>query len=362
MFEKFSKIFRSRSKKFLGVDIGASSIRLVEIGRKGESIILNNYGEMGLEHFDSKPFRSFKKNTVNLSKKEIAKNIARVVKEAEIETKNVCFSIPDFGSFFTSIKLPIMDEEEIAQAVKYQVRPYIPLSLEDVTLDWSIVKGEPAKTDLKVLVVAIPNDIINHYKGVAELSGLNLKFLEPEVFSLARSVVRSEKENKIIGLIDIGATSTNCSVIENKIIKTSYSFNIAGNDLTEIIYRSLNIDYSEAEKIKRKEGLLPKDELENGRGVRGLMLPLIGSILEETKKVFRNFYVQEGKEVEKIIIAGGLSLMPGLKEFLAVELKKPVVVADPFLNIQASSILTNTLKSMGPYYGIAVGLALKGLE
>ena len=92
------------------------------------------------------------------------------------------------------------------------------------------------------------------------------------------------------------------------------------------------------------------------------MLPLVGSILEETKKAFRSFYVQEGKEIEKIVIAGGLSLMPGLKEFLSVELKKPVVIADPFLDIQASSILTSTLKGIGPYYGIAVGLALKGLE
>ena len=362
MLGKFGKLFRVGSKKFLGVDIGASSIRLVEISRKGELYGLNNYGEIGLEHFNGKPFRSFKENSINLSKKEIAKNIAKIVSEAEVNTKDVCFSIPDFGSFFTNITLPIMDEDEIPQAIKYQARPYIPLSLEDVTLDWSIVEGKLSKTELKVLVVAIPNDVINHYREVAELAMLNLKFLEPEVFSLARALMRTEKDKKVTGLIDIGATSTTCSVLENKIVKTSHSFNIAGNELTEIIANSLNIGYAEAEEIKRKQGLLPSDELKNSRGARNLLLPLIGSILEETKKAFRNFYVQEGKEVEKIIIAGGLSLMPGLREFLTVELKKPVVIADPFLNIQASPVLTDTLKDMGPYYGIAVGLALKGLE
>ena len=362
MLWKFKELFRIGSRKFLGVDIGASSVRLVEISRKGESFGLNNYGEMGLENFNSKPFRSFKKNGVNLSKKEIAKNILKIVREAEIITKDVCFSIPDFGSFFTSITLPIMDKDEIPQAVRYQVRPYVPLSLDDVTLDWSVIEGRPSETELKILVVAIPNDVINHYRRVAEFAGLNLKFLEPEVFSLARSVVRTERNKKVIGLIDMGATSTTCSVLENDIVKISHSFNIAGNELTETIARSLSVDYAEAEGIKRREGLLPSDELKNPKGSRELLLPLIGSILDETKKAFRSFYVQEGKEIEKVMIAGGLSLMPGLKEFLSVELKKPVIIIDPFLNIQASPVLTNTLKNIGPYYGVAIGLALKGLE
>ncbi|MBU2545107.1 type IV pilus assembly protein PilM [Patescibacteria group bacterium] len=362
MLGKFSKLFGIRPKKFLGVDIGSSSVRLVEISRKGELYNLDNYGDIGLEHFNSKPFRSFKKNSVDLSKKEIAENILKIVKEAEIETKDVCFSIPDFGSFFTSITLPIMDEDEIPQAVKYQARPYIPLSLEDVVLDWSVIEGETSKTELKILVVAIPNDVINHYRGVAELAMLNLKFLEPEVFSLARSITRTGENKGVVGLIEMGATSTTCSVLENDIVKISHSFSIAGKELTEIISRSLNIDYAEAEEVKRREGLLPKDELKNSKGTRELLLPLIGSILEETKKAFRNFYVQEGKEVKKVVIAGGLSMMPGLKEFLAVEIKKPVVIADPFLGIQASATLTNTLKNIGPYYGVAIGLALKGLE
>lgn len=361
MLDKISQLFKIRPKNFLGVDVGASSIRMVELARKGNIIRLENYGEMGLPRLNDKPFKTYKKRLVTLSNEEISKSINRIIEKAGIKVKDTCFSIPDFGSFFTNINLPVMDKNEIAEAVKYQARPYIPLPLEDVALDWSITEGEPSKTKLKVLVAAIPNNIIHQYKDIARLADLNLKFLEPEVFSLARSTI-SDKEESIVGLIDIGATSTTCSVLEKGAVKISHSFNVAGNELTDVIARSLNIDYNKAEEFKRKQGLLPNDEVKDSKDVRKLLLPLVGSILQEVKKAFRNFYLQEGKEVQKIILAGGLSKMPGLKEFFAVELKKPVSVIDPFLKLTAPPILVNTLKEIGPYYGIAIGLALKGLE
>ncbi len=362
MLEKITNLFRFSPKEFLGIDIGSSFVRLVELGYKGKVFNLNNYGEIGLVSVN-KPFRVVKGNSISFSNKEIAKGIKALIEEAEITTKEAAFSIPDFGSFFTKIELPVMEKNEVPQAVKYQVRPYIPLPLEDVTLDWSIIEGKIGETVLKVLVVAIPNDVVEQYRQISQMTDLRLKFLEPEVFSLARSSVFSlKKNNKIIGLIDIGARSTTCSVLEQGILKISHSFNIAGDELTRIISSSLNVDYREAEEMKRKYGLLPSDQIKNSNNVRKLLIPLVGSISEEIKKAFRNFYLQEGKEVGEIVLSGGISLLPGLKEFFSVELKKPVNIADPFLEIAAPAILSDTLKDISPYYGVAVGLALKGFE
>jgi type IV pilus assembly protein PilM len=359
-FFRFKNFFRIRPKRFLGIDVGASFIRMVELGRKGQIIRLNNYAELKLTEFNNRPFNLPEKN--NLSSKEISDAIKALFKQAGMQTKDSAFSIPDFGSFFTKIELPEMDKDEIPQAVKYQVRPYIPLPLDDVSLDWSIIEGQPAKTPIEVLVVAIPNNIIDHYQEIAKCSDLDLKFLEPEVFSLARASIKDGRDNKVIALIDIGAWSTTCSILEKGILKTSHSFNIAGNDLTKVIARSLNIDYNKAEEMKRKYGLLPSKELDDSQNIRKLLIPLVGSILQETKKAFHNYYLEEGKEIEKIVLAGGVSLMPGLKEFFSVELRKPIIIADSFLDIVSPPILADVLKEMGPYYGIALGLALKGLE
>ena len=101
---------------------------------------------------------------------------------------------------------------------------------------------------------------------------------------------------------------------------------------------------------------------ESPEKIRKILIPLIDSVLEEIRKVFRSFYRQEGKKIEKIVLAGGLISMPGFKEYFSAELKKKVIIADPFLHIACPPILTETLKEMGPFYAITVGLALKGLE
>ncbi len=382
-------IFRKHPKGFLGIDIGTFSIRVVELGKKGKSLELENYGEVKTLSIKKRPFRVFEKNTLLLSTNEIAKAIQSINLEAGIKTKEVNFSIPDFCSFFTTIKLPPMSREEIPQAVRYAVRPYIPLPPSEITLDWRIAEGEASKTPLKILVVAIPNDVINQYKTITELSNLTVRFLEPEVFALARSSIKppafpkkgggkDKTKEKIIGLIDIGARSTTCSIAEKGVLEISHSFNIGGNDLTEAIAKSLNIGYNKAEAIKRKYGLSQSNNFAKGKipaerdltglvfkkekDVRRILAPLVDLILEEIKKTFRDFYQVEGEEIEKIILAGGTVLLPGLKEYFLAGLKKEVIITEPFSDILYPAILKQTLAKLGPSYAISVGLALKGFE
>ena len=370
----FRNIFRSRPKKFLGIDIGTLYIKIVELKREGKKIVLENYGELGISYPEERLFRAFQKDTLLLSNQDIAKVIQSICQEAKIQTKEVNFSIPDFSSFFTTFKLPAMDREEINEAIKYEVRPYVPLPLSEITLDWLITEGEIGKTPLKILVVAIPNDLINQYQEIARILKLDLKSLEPEVFSMVRSLkplignenlASADKGGKkIVTLVDIGARSTTYSILEQGILKISHSFNVGSNELTETLAKSLNIDYNKAEELKRKQGLvLEKSGFEGSQqDVREILLPFIDTIINEAKKIFRNFYQNEGKEIDRIILAGGLALLPGLKEYFATELVKEVIIANPFLNVSYPPILEETLKECGPSYVAAVGLALKGFE
>jgi len=376
MFRAFKNIFNLGPKNFLGIDVGTSFIRIVEIEKRGREYRLSNYGELGESSFNDQPFRTSERNAFSLSNQNIAEAITAILREAEIRTKEVNFSIPDFCSFFINFELPVIDKKKISKAVRYQVRPFVPLPLKEVELDWLVIEGKPSKTPLKILVVVIPKEIIVQYQKIANLVGLKLRFLESEVFSLSRSLVRSEnkKTSKIIGLIDIGAWSTTCSILEDGVLRNSYSFNIAGNELTRVIDKSLNIRYNEAEELKKRYGLIsansePKEFIKNvqNENTSAKVLPeilttLIDSILEEIKKVFRDFYRVDGKEVDKIVLAGGTALMPGLREYFEKKLNKKVVRISPFSAIAYPSVLSPILKGMDPTYGIAVGLALKGLE
>jgi type IV pilus assembly protein PilM len=355
-------IFKFKPKKVLGIDIGTSSIKVVELSRRGKTKKLENYGELGTLIFNDKPFRVFEKDTLFLSDQDIAKAIQIICEEAGIQIKEAVFSIPDFCSFFTSFQLPVMDEEEINEAIRYEVRSYIPVPLSEVTLDWVITEGTASKTPLKILVVAVLNDVITQYQKIADLAGLKVKILEPETFALARSSVRKEDAKKIISLIDIGARSTTCNILEQGVLKISYSFNMGSNELTQLLAKSLNIGYNKAEVIKRKRGLILESDDTGEKNIKEILLPLLDSIIREIKKTFRDFYTNEGKEIEKIILGGGIALMPGLKDYLAGELQKEVEITNPFWNIVYLPLLEEVLRKKGPSYAIAVGLASKGFE
>jgi type IV pilus assembly protein PilM len=297
-----------------------------------------------------------------LSRQDIALAIQTICREAKIQTKLVNFSIPDFCSFFTNFRLPIMSKEELPQAVKYEARSYIPLPFSEITLDWTVIEGEVGKTPLEILLVAIPNDIINQYRDIAALANLELRVLEPEVFALVKALAYNEK--RVIGIVDIGARSTTCSIIENGVLKISHSFNLSGNELTWMIANSLNIEYNKAEELKKRYGLtfIGEELAVKEKNIREILLPSIDLILTEVKKTFHNFYQEEGKEVKLVILAGGSAKLLGLKEYFIEQLKKEVKIANPFLGISFPPLLKEILAEIAPDYAVAVGLALKGLD
>jgi len=353
-------------KKSLGIDIGTSSIKMVELGSWGERRKLENYGEIASEALYEKPFRTFEKSTLLLSSRDISRAILAVMEETKIKTRQATFSIPDFSSFFTNFELPPMTREELPQAVTYEARRHIPLPLGEVTIDWEVVEGrvsDEKKEKLKILLVAVPNEVINQYREIANFSNLELFALEAEVFGLLRSLIPKD-EKRVIALVDIGAQSTTCSIIDKRVLKKSHSFDASGNQLTEQVAKSLSVDYKTAKELKEKYGLeavlLP--EYTQARSVREILLPLIDLILKEISTISKDFYQIEGKEVEKFIIAGGTSLIPGLREYFQDYLKKEVEIANPFSKIFYPPILEKEIKKMGPAYAIAVGMALRGLE
>ncbi len=360
----FGKFFGLKSKKkYLGVDVGTFFVKIVELGVKGKNFVLENYGQLGVLYPEEKAFRIFEKENLLLSDYDLAKAIRAILDETGIQTKEANFCIPDFSSFFSTLSLPIMSKEELPEAIKYEIRPYIPLPISAITIDWVITEGQVGKTPLKILTVAVPNVVINQYKEIAKISKLNLKIVEPEVFGLARSLKFMFK-GKVTALIDIGARSTTCSILNREVLQISNSFNIGSSLLIEAVARTLNMDYNGAEKLLIAQGLIQDNKVAAGFNpeLYKIIMPIINGMTEEIKKNIGAFVQKEGKEVEKIILAGGMAFLPGLKEHFSKELNKEILIGNPFLNILHNSALKDILREIGPSYAIAAGLAMKGLE
>lgn len=351
------KPFQTIPKNFLGIDIGTSSVKIVELSQKKGEKKLENYGELKTETLYEKPFRTFEKNVLTISCENVSRGIRAVLEEAKIKTRKANFSIPDFSSFFTTFDLPAMTEEELSNAVKFEAQRHIPIPQSEVTLDWQIIKGEKSEKKsghIKILLVAVSNQIIHQYQELARLCFLELGSLEAEIFGLLRASV---KEDKSLILLDIGAQSSTISAVHKQKLCLSHSVDIAGKEMTRVLSKGFNLDYKAAEELKQKYGLLPLR-----KDVRDILLPLINSMAEEVEKISQDFKKIENEEIKKIILAGAGALIPGLKEYFSGKFQIEVEIANPFSDIIYPPVLEENLKIIGPSYAIAVGTAMRGLE
>lgn len=344
-------------KKMLGVDIATSSVKVVELSRWGQGKTLENYGEIRSSSLYKESFRNVRKGSYLLSNYFVSRAVRAVLDEARIKTKAAIFSIPDFSCFCVSFDLPPMGQKEIASAVHFNATQHIPLPITETTLDWKLISGQPGdgKSNLKIFLVAIPNQIIRDCQEVARLAGLDLYAVEAEALGLVRSLAKDNK--KCVCLVDIGVQSTTINIIDRGNLKKSYSFDFAGSQLTYAVSSVSGLGDAEAEEIKNKEGLTSTQ----GEITKNLYL-LIDPLLVEVKKIMLNFYSQENKDIDEIYLTGGTSSLPGLREYFKDVLKKEVESPNCFSDFLYPPILGRTLEKMAPRYSVAIGVALGGLE
>jgi len=344
-------------KKFLGIDIGTSSIKIVEVSRWGGGRTLENYGEIRSTALFKEQLQTFEKSSHLLSTYFVSRAVRAILEEAKIKTREAIISIPDFSTFFTSFELPPMTEEEIPQAVRFAAPQYTPLPIAETTLDWRLIEGIPGnrRSNLKILLITVPNRIIKEYQEMAKLAGLELYALEAESLGVVRALIKDNK--KKICLLDVGAQSTTVSIVDKGVLKKSYSFDFSSGQLTHAVASSLDIGYAKAEEIKREQGLISSKE-----DITKTLYLLIDPLLVEVRKISSEFYQTEGKEVEEIYLSGGTANLPGLKEYFSAVLKKKVEVPNCFSDLLYPPILRDTLKEMNPRFSVAVGIAMGGLE
>ncbi len=346
------------SKKCLGIDIGASSIKMVEISGFGKRKKLENYIKFTIRPGEPS-LKIFQGESLTLLSDRASGILQAILEQAKIKEKKATFSLPDFSTFFTSFSLPPMSKGEVPQAVEFEARHHIPIPLSEVTFDWQIIEKKEIfpGVKLKILLVAVPNKVLANYQRTANLTQVELKGMEAEVFALMRSSVPRDLIEKPVCLVDIGWYSTTISIVEKEMLRVSYSFDISSDNLTKALRDKLKVDLEEAEKLKTKYGLDPKR-----KEIVEALLPEIDSLAFEIEKICRSFYQTEDKEVKDVIIAGGTATLFGLRDYLESRIKKQVKLADPFSNTSFPSLLSQRLKELGPSFAVAVGTALMGLE
>jgi len=344
-------LFRKKISN-LGIDIGTSSIKVVELEKEGKIVSLKNYAEYRPLSLEKKLFLIESKGFF-FFEKDLPAILAELLRKANITQKKAVFSLPVFSSFFAVIELPSMDPEEIPGAINFQAQQYIPIPLSEVILDWQIIEEEKKefKEKLKILLVASPKEVVEKYFTLARRVGLEIKSLEIESFSIQRAILKEKKDPYVI--VDIGGGTTSVTIVDKGFIRICHSIESHGFEQTQLISKQFNISLLRAEQLKREKGIKEESNLLSA------VLPSLEKIAFGVERAIMMYKVSSPKrEIKKIILTGGGALLSGIEDFFAEKFKKEVEIANPFSQLVYPSVLEKKLKKIGPLFTTAVGLAL----
>ena len=333
----------------VGIDIGSKSIKMIELDKSGSSWAIRGSGIVG---YSGTPAEHMKDEKEMAALGSVIKNLH---KEAGISGKDVGIALPEPQVFTRTIKFPLLTDQEISSAVKWEAEQYIPIPLSEALVEHQIIERKENTTppEVVVLLVAAPQALVEKYLKIVQYAGLNASFVETEMNSLVRALA---PQGQVVLLVDFGARSTDIAIARNGNLVFSRSIPTAGDAFTRAVSQSLGIEISQAEEYKKTYGLTANLE---GK-IRGALDPVIRMVTDEIKKAIHFYQTEEKGDFPKsVIISGGTAAMPEVTSVLTRALNLEVIVGNPFSKVSLDSKTAQNLANYAPLYSIAVGIAMR---
>lgn len=345
-----------------GLDISDFLLKIALLKPQGKNFTLASFQETHI------PEGIVQNNEIK-KPDELLKIFSESVKNAKgekIKTKFVTATIPERKSFLRIIQLPKMPEEEIKQAIKFEMEANIPLSLNEAYFDWQAL-GESSKINHRDILVAVaPKSVVDPYLELIKNAGFIPKALELESIAMSRSIIPNLKTEKPVLIVNLSATQINFTIFSGQAPRFSSSISTASrNHLTYYISQYMKMSTEEAEKIKRSVGL-DKTKYE-GRVFRALE-PAIKSLINQIQD-YSDYYSShpqhehtETAKISKIILCGGDANLIGIAPYISKALKLPVELGNPWSNILPESHKETAIMSYEKSLAFTpcLGVALKG--
>jgi type IV pilus assembly protein PilM len=358
-------LFKTKGK--LGIDIGTAAIKIVELSQDSGRWKLENYGMYELHAPGGAADAA--KTVMDLSDAEIAQAIKDILTTSGMKSRDAVASISSFSTFATVIEMPYTSEEDLAKSIPFEARKYIPVPIDQVVLDWSIVgvvdgKGGstppptgPAPTGttvtVEVFLAAVPKDETARYQRIMKAAGINLLALELENSSMVRALLGNDLSPTAI--LNVGGRSSSIVIVSKGYERLSHNYEIGGYEMTKAVATSLNISEEQAESLKRKYGLVDSPE----NRARAAMMPLVDMMVFETKKTVESFEQARGARISRIVLIGGLANMPGLSQYVKQRIPRDVLIGNVFARLMHPPELVPMIQTLSNTLSIAVGCAMR---
>jgi type IV pilus assembly protein PilM len=335
----------------LGVDIGTSAIKVVELEDRNGVVTLVTYGEIQLGPYAGKPLGE----VVHLEPKQEQEALVDVIRESAVKSRNGVFAMPLSASFISTTVLNAEPEVDLSAMVRVEARKLIPASLSEVTLDWAELEALPGdQAGRPVLIAAIQNSAIDRFNVLMQFAGFDGAPTEVECFSTSRTI--SKKKHALV--MDFGAASTKMYVTHDGILNRMHRVNVGGAQVTQTVAKALDINFAEAEILKQQTN----SHDEHYSTIKQAYVTVYGRAFREFRQVLDHHRSKADIEFPYVSICGGASLFSGVVSQLHDKLDIQVELIDPFKNVAYPAFMEDAMHQIGPSFVPALGAALRNFE
>ena len=348
---------KGTGKTLVGLDIGSSSIKAVELNRKGNTLHLIN---LGFENLQSDTIVDGQIMELN----NVSNVISNIFNEHQIRTTRVAAGVSGHSVIVKNIVLPQMSEEELQESFSWHAEEHIPFDIADVNLDYQLT-GRSSES-LHVLMAACKSDKIANVKQAIQLAGKQPVVIDIDAFALQNCYEMNyqPQPGQIVALLNIGASTMNINILNGTRSIFARDASVGGSQYTSLLQRELGLSFEQAEGVKR--GLALPEGVEP-RPIQPIIEAVSDSLALEVRKTmdfYRTTAADGEATIQKILLAGGGSKLPGVADYLAKRFEIPVEVFDAFRQIEVDTnrFDPDYMKEIVPEMAVAVGLALRGVE
>lgn len=348
-------MFFTRSKGVVGLDIGSSTIKMVELKEKkgGQYQLVR----LGVEPLSPEAIVDGSIMDSSL----VVDAIQKLTQQTGVKAQSFATSVSGHSVIIKKIQLPNMAPEELAESIQWEAEQHIPFDINDVRLDYVILSGdEPGRDDMDVLLVAVKREKVNDYVSVISQSGKNPVVVDVDAFALQNAYELNYDLDplKNVALINMGAGVTNINIVARGQSVFWRDISFGGNQFTEGLQREFNLSFDQAELLKRGQAVGPYGATD----ARKVLDAVSVEMANEIQKTF-DFFGATSSEgpVDELILSGGCALTPNLQEVLRERFGVPTEMLNPFRRVQAkeSDFNRDWLNTIAPMLAISVGLAIR---
>ncbi len=379
----------AKKDSYVGIDLGGSSLKVVELKNVNNRPQLVTYG------FIDETYNIVKDESKE-AQTELANHLKKLLRSSRVSTDKAIAALPSFSVFSSIISLPAMSKKDLISAVRWEAKKFVPIPLEEMILDWEMLKEEKhaevpvsdtadetnkndeppegeeqneqdekkdtviqkdagKKDNIKVLLTAAPKNLVNRYVELFKNANLQLVSLETESFALERSLIGID-QNPIM-IIDIGNAATSIIIYSGGVPILNRSIDVGGQTVTKALVESMGVSEAQAEQFKRDIGsTITGDSIEElPRPIRYM----INAIMNEIRYILNIYQSRNQKQISKIVLTGGSAFLANLTKYLYSVFNVKAYIGNPWARVVHPIELDAMLRQLGPRLSVSIGLAMR---